>query len=132
MGHPDPIAFTIAGIEIRWYGILIATGMMLAVLISSRRAHTHGITDDDVLDIALWMLPIGVIGARIYYVLFNLNMYHSFAEAVNIRNGGQALALGGFVIPHLEVDALLESGHFLKLSRHLFAVAAHQIESLRD
>lgn len=105
MGHPDPIAFTIAGIEIRWYGILIATGMMLAVLISSRRAHTHGITDDDVLDIALWMLPIGVIGARIYYVLFNLNMYHSFAEAVNIRNGGLAIH-GGLIFGGLTVYAI--------------------------
>ena len=88
MGHPDPIAFTIAGIEIRWYGILIAAGMLLAVYISSRRAPTHGITDEDVLDIALWMLPIGVIGARVYYVLFNLDMYHSLRDAVNIRNGG--------------------------------------------
>ena len=50
MGHPDPIAFEIAGIEIRWYGILIAAGMLLAVLISSKRAHEHGIKDDDVYD----------------------------------------------------------------------------------
>ncbi len=102
MGHPDPIAFTIAGIEIRWYGILIATGMMLAVLISSRRAHTHGIKDDDVLDIALWMLPIGVIGARVYYVLFNLDMYHSLSEAANIRNGGLAIH-GGLIFGALTV-----------------------------
>ena len=51
MGHPDPIAFTIFGIDIRWYGILIAFGMMTAVLISCKRAPRHGITDDDVLDL---------------------------------------------------------------------------------
>ena len=73
MGHPDPIAFTIFGFDIRWYGILIACGMLLAVLLSCRRAPRHGFTGDDVLDIALWMLPIGVIGARAYYVLFNLD-----------------------------------------------------------
>ena len=102
MGHPDPVAFTIAGIEIRWYGILIAAGMLLAVYISSRRAPTHGITDEDVLDIALWMLPIGVIGARVYYVLFNLDMYHSLREAVNIRNGGLAIH-GGLIFGMITV-----------------------------
>ena len=96
MGHPDPIAFEIAGLEVRWYGILIAIGMLLAVLISAKRAHEHNLTEDDVLDVCLWMLPIGVIGARVYYVLFNLDMYHSFAEAVNIRNGGLAIH-GGLI-----------------------------------
>ena len=96
MGHPDPIAFTIAGIEIRWYGILIATAMMLAVIISSKRAPRHGIREEDVLDLALWMLPAGVIGARVYYVIFNHDMYHSLQEAVNIRNGGLAIH-GGLI-----------------------------------
>ena len=84
MGHPDPIAFTIFGIDIRWYGILIAFSMMTAVLISCKRAPRHGITDDDVLDIALWMLPIGVIGARLYYVLFNLDYYKTLSSVLDI------------------------------------------------
>lgn len=96
MGHPDPIAFTIGNIAIRWYGILIAFGMMLGVFIAARRAHRHGFTEDDVLDTCLWMLPIGVIGARIYYVLFNLSSYHSLAEAANIRAGGLAIH-GGLI-----------------------------------
>ena len=96
MGHPDPIAFEIAGIEVRWYGILIAIAMMLAVLISSRRAPSYGIKDEDVLDTALWVLPIGVIGARAYYVLFNLDMYHSLGDALNIRAGGLAIH-GGLI-----------------------------------
>ena len=102
MGHPDPIAFTIAGIEIRWYGILIAAAMLLAVLISSKRAPEHGMRDEDVLDIALWMLPIGVIGARVYYVIFNHDMYHSLQEAVNIRNGGLAIH-GGLIFGFIAV-----------------------------
>ena len=72
MTHPDPIAFSIGNIDIRWYGVLIATGMLLAVLIACKRAPQQGLTDDDVLDTVIWMLPIGVIGARLYYVLFNL------------------------------------------------------------
>ena len=91
MGHPDPIAFTIFGIDIRWYGILIACGMLLATLISCKRAPRHGITDEDVLDIVIWMLPIGVIGARLYYVLFNLDYYSSLSSVLDIRSGGLAI-----------------------------------------
>ena len=91
MGHPDPIAFSIFGIDIRWYGILIAFGMLLAVYISCKRAPRHGITDDDVLDIAIWMLPIGVIGARVYYVIFNLDYYKTLSSMLDIRSGGLAI-----------------------------------------
>jgi len=96
MGHPDPIAFSIFGIDIRWYGILIAAGMLTAVLISCKRAPSHGLKDDDILDIALWMLPAGVIGARIYYVLFNLSYYSSFRSMLDIRSGGLAIH-GGLI-----------------------------------
>ena len=105
MGHPDPIAFNIFGVDIRWYGILIAFGMLLAVYISCKRAHTHGITEDDVLDLAVWMLPIAVIGARIYYVIFNHSLYHSFADVINIRNGGLAIH-GGLIFGILVVIAV--------------------------
>ena len=100
--QPDPIAFEIFGLEIRWYGILIALGMIIAVLISCRRAPKHVLTDNDVLDLALWMLPIGVIGARLYYVLFNHRYYHSLADALNIRAGGLAIH-GGLIFGLLAV-----------------------------
>ena len=96
MGHPDPIAFNIFDIDIRWYGILIATGMMIAVLISCRRAAYHGIDEEDVLDTCIWMLPIGVIGARVYYVLFNLDYYKTLRSALDIRAGGLAIH-GGLI-----------------------------------
>lgn len=91
MTHPDPIAFSIGNLDVRWYGIMLALGTMVAVVISCKRAPRHGLTDDDVLDALIWMLPAGIIGARLYYVLFNLDMYHSLAEAINIRNGGLAI-----------------------------------------
>lgn len=96
MTHPDPIAFSIGSIDIRWYGVLIALGMLLGVIISCKRAPHQGLTEDDVLDTVIWMLPAAVIGARLYYVLFNLNMYHSLAEAINLRNGGLAIH-GGLI-----------------------------------
>lgn len=96
MKQPNPIAFTIGNIDIRWYGILIAFAMCLGILISVKRANKFGIKQDDVLDTVLWMLPIGVIGARAYYVLFNIKNYHSFADAINIRGGGLAIH-GGLI-----------------------------------
>ena len=102
MGHPDPIAFTIFGLDIRWYGILIACGMLIAVLISCRRAASHGLTDDDVLDVCIWMLPVGVIGARLYYVLFNLDYYNSLSSALDIRAGGLAIH-GGLIFGAITV-----------------------------
>ncbi len=102
MGHPDPIAFTIFGIDIRWYGILIAFGMLLAVFLSCRRAPRHGITDEDVLDIAIWMLPIGVIGARVYYVIFNLDYYKTLSSMLDIRGGGLAIH-GGLIFSAITI-----------------------------
>ena len=116
MGHPDPIAFTIFGIDIRWYGILIAFGMLAAVLLSCRRAPRHGFTGDDVLDIALWMLPIGVIGARAYYVLFNLDYYTTLRSMLDIRSGG--LAIHGGLIFGIGLSKLAELGFTRMIEVH--------------
>lgn len=102
MSHPDPIAFSVFGIDIRWYGILIASGMLIAVLLSCKRSSYHNITEDDVLDTCLWMLPIGVIGARLYYVIFNLDYYDSLSKALDIRAGGLAIH-GGLIFGILTV-----------------------------
>lgn len=90
---PGAIAFTVGNFEIRWYGILIAFGALLAVIISYCRAHRHGIQQDDVLDVAIFSLPIGIVGARLYYVFFSWNeVYKSDPmQAFNIRNGGLAI-----------------------------------------
>ncbi|NLY87066.1 MAG: prolipoprotein diacylglyceryl transferase [Clostridiales bacterium] len=96
MIQPNPVAFSIGNIDIRWYGILIAAAMCISILISVKRASLHNLTGDDVLDVTIWMLPIGIIGARFYYVLFNLNYYNTFAEMINIRNGGLAIH-GGLI-----------------------------------
>ena len=98
MTSPGPIAFTLLGFDIRWYGVLIATGAILAILISCRRAPLHGMNQDQVLDIAVWSLPFGILGARLYYVIFNWNMYGGNLFAMlNIRAGGLAIH-GGLIL----------------------------------
>ncbi|MBR0374477.1 MAG: prolipoprotein diacylglyceryl transferase, partial [Mogibacterium sp.] len=86
-----------------WYGILIAAGMLIAVMISYHRAPIFDIKPDDAFDIALIMLPVGVIGARIYYVIFNWDYYAGdFLKIINIRNGGLAIH-GGLIFGVLAV-----------------------------
>ncbi len=92
----NPTAFTVLGREVRWYGIIICIGIILAVLNTVRCAKKEGISTDDVLDYAIWVVPMGIIGARAYYVLTSLSEYNSISEAVAIWNGG--LAIYGGVI----------------------------------
>lgn len=97
MKAPDPIAFSLFGIDIRWYGVLIACGVMLAVAISYRRAVRHDIDPENVLDAAICMLPAGVIGARLYYVVFDWDLYrYDLSEIFDIRAGGLAIH-GGLI-----------------------------------
>ncbi|MCI5746447.1 prolipoprotein diacylglyceryl transferase [Eubacterium pyruvativorans] len=97
MTAPDPIAFTIMGLQIRWYGILIATGFVLAILISYFRAPKHGIESEHILDFAIWMIPFSIIGARLYYVIFSWDMYRDNpVSALDIRAGGLAIH-GGLI-----------------------------------
>ncbi len=95
---PGAIAFTIGGFEIRWYGILIALGAMLAIIISYYRSQKHDLKNDDVLDVAIIALPVGIIGARIYYVIFSWNELYRFnpVQVFNIRGGGLAIH-GGLI-----------------------------------
>lgn len=93
----DPVAFNLFGISIRWYGILISFGMILATLITMKRARDYDIHPDKILDIILFVIPVGIIGARIYYVLFNWEYYKGdLMKIINIRAGGLAIH-GGLV-----------------------------------
>lgn len=92
MPVPNPVVFTIFGIDIMWYGILICIGMLLATFITYKRAPRHGIESDKVLDYVLVCIPAGIIGARLYYVVFNWNYYAGdFHRIIDIRSGGLAI-----------------------------------------
>ena len=95
--NPNPVAFTVFGKDIYWYGIIIAVGFLLAVLYMMRRAPVFGLTQDDVLDEVLWAVPIGVICARLYYCIFYWELYADNPISVlYIWEGG--LAIYGGVI----------------------------------
>jgi len=93
----DPIAFTVFGLTIRWYGILIATGMMAGIILANYTSKLKGLDYDEFLNIVLISFPIAIIGARTYYVIFEFNQYKdNLIEVFNIRQGG--LAIHGGII----------------------------------
>ena len=90
------------GHGIYWYGILIAAGLLLALAFCMRRRKEYGLKEDDVLDTVLWGIPFGILGARLYYVIFYMDLYKNtdgsfnWGRAVAIWDGG--LAIYGAVI----------------------------------
>jgi phosphatidylglycerol---prolipoprotein diacylglyceryl transferase len=98
---PNPVAFTLLNLDIRWYGILVATGIALGTLVFYIRGPKRGIPGDTVLDILIISIPVGVVCARLYYVLFNWNYFAMDPiQILNIRGGGLAIhggLLGGLL-----------------------------------
>lgn len=93
----NPTAFTIFGIDIKWYGILIATGALLGVLMGDKLAKEESLKENIVSDFILIGIIPSVIGARIYYVIFEWSYYKDHInEIFAIRNGG--LAIYGAII----------------------------------
>lgn len=94
----NPVAFSLFGLEIRWYGILIASGMMLGILILSYTSKFRKVDYDTLLNTILLTLPLSIIGARLYYVLFEFGYYKNHIDQIlNIRQGGLAIH-GGLIV----------------------------------
>lgn len=88
----DKVAFTIFGIDIMWYGVLMSLGMILGSLIAMKEAKRVDLKEDDILDLAIFAIPLGLLGARLYYVLFNLDYYlENPSQILNFRGGGMAI-----------------------------------------
>ena len=91
------IAFEVFGIEIYWYAILMVSAMAIAILIFKKRDGMYNIKFDDILTLLIFLIPISIISARAYYVLFNLKHYlENPIQILNIRNGGMAI-YGGVI-----------------------------------
>ena len=94
----NKVAFTLFGsIEVRWYGILITLGIVLAFVYAAWRGkHREGVVLDDILDVGIATVVLGIIGARLYYVLTSLDQYHDFWSVFAIWNGGLGI-YGGII-----------------------------------
>ena len=93
----SPVAFTIGNIEIRWYSIFIAISVLIAYIMIMSECSRFKIKKEFAFNMIFWTLVFGIIGARLYYVLFNLSYYKTNPlEILMIWKGG--LAIHGGII----------------------------------
>lgn len=84
--HLDSTAFSIGGLDIQWYGILITLGLVLAMVYAFTQVKKYGLNPDRVMDCIIGGIIGGVVGARAYYVLLNWNNYAGdWKSILNIR-----------------------------------------------
>ena len=111
------------GKGVYWYGIIIALGLLMALLFCMKQRKKYGISEDDLLDGLLWGIPFGIIGARLYYVIFYLDLYRNsdgtinWREVIAIWDGG--LAIYGGVIATVIVALLLSRHRKFKIGAML-------------
>ncbi len=96
-----PNYFLVFGRPIYWYGVIIACGFLLAVWYCFRRTEKFGISQDDLLDTLIFAVPLAIVGARAYYVIFYGN-YDNFLDMIKIWEGGLAI-YGGIIAAVLTV-----------------------------
>ncbi len=98
----DPTAFTIFGLDIQWYAIFIVSGLFLAMCIGFRQMRRVGIDWDRAWDAIIAGILGGVVGARLYYVILEPDMFsHDWLSVFNLRNGGLAIyggIIGAFLV----------------------------------
>ena len=93
----SPIAFKIFGLEVYWYAIIIVSAIIIALLLCKKKDGLYKIKFETILDVSIYLIPISIISARIYYILFNLEFYiQNPGEILNIRSGGIAI-YGGII-----------------------------------
>jgi len=88
----NPVAINVFGIKIYWYGIIIAASFLTASLLALKSCRKYDIETQNILDLMLYVIPAGLIGARLYYVIFNYQQFqNNWTEIINIRTGGLAI-----------------------------------------
>ena len=96
------VAIVILGRPIFWYGIIIVSGLMLAVYLCSRWGKRFGIQEEQILDMMLFAVPAALVALRVYYVVFNLEQYKnpdgSLDWAAILRYSDGGLAIYGAII----------------------------------
>ncbi len=117
----NPIAFNLFGIDIMWYAIIIVSAIVLVSWLASKEAVKVGLREDDVVDLMLWALPISIVGARLYYVLFELDYYiENPGQILAIRSGGLAiyggLIAGGLVVYFFTRHRFISTWKFLDVA----------------
>lgn len=101
----NPIAFSLGPLDVRWYGILIVTGIILAFIVVQREMVKRGMHADFLTDLLVWAVPLSIISARIYYVIFTWDYYKdNLGDVIKVWEGGIAIhgaLIGAFITTYV-------------------------------
>ncbi|GAB6257352.1 MULTISPECIES: prolipoprotein diacylglyceryl transferase [Peribacillus] len=114
----NPIAIDLGPIQVHWYGLIIGFGVLLGLIIALRESERRGLDKEIFTDMILFAVPIAIISARIYYVIFQWEYYsQNPGDIIKIWNGGIAIhgALIGSVLTAI-VFAKVKKVSFWKLA----------------
>lgn len=93
----NPEIVNLFGISIRWYSVLILCGIMLAFFLANKESKKFNLPDEFIFDMGFWVVIFGILGARIYYVIFNFSNYSdNLLDIFKVWEGG--LAIHGGII----------------------------------
>jgi len=97
----NPVLFNIFGIEVRWYSVLLLSGMIIAIIMLIKEGKRFNIPKDFLFNLAFWVIIIGILSARLYYCIFNFSLYKdNLVDIFKIWEGGLAIhggLIGGFI-----------------------------------
>jgi len=101
----DPVAFSVGQVKIYWYGIITSLAFLVIFIGIFRNSEKHGLKQDDLIDLVLITTPVGILCARIFYVLVNWDYYrNNLSEIYKIWHGGLAIyggVIGGIITIYL-------------------------------
>lgn len=151
----NSVMFSIFGFDIRWYSVLLLGAFIVAMFFIGREAKRFEIQKDFIFNLLFWTLIAGVIGARIYYVIFEWNYYsNNLGEIIQVWKGGLAIHGGiiagllailaytkkygfrtlrflDFVVPGLIIgQAIGRWGNFFNQEAHGISTTLEHLESL--
>ena len=104
----DPIALSLGPIQIHWYGVIIGVAIALGLYLVVRESNKRGLDKDLFIDLMLWAIPIAILSARAYYVIFEWDYYS--------QNPGQIIAIwkGGLAIHGALIGSVITAYVFTK------------------
>lgn len=114
----NPIALRLGGLEVHWYGIIIGIGIAIGLYLVMKESERRGLNKDTFADLLIWAIPISIICARIYYVLFEWSYYSQHpGDIIKIWNGGIAIhgALIGAILTTI-IFSRIKNVSFWKLA----------------
>lgn len=114
----NPVIFSIGGFEIRWYSVILLVAFLVGSFLISREAKRFDVSKDFIFNMLFWALIFGILGARLYYVIFDWEYYsNNIGEIWKIWNGG--LAIHGGIIAGLLTVLVYTKKYKLRLVRYL-------------